>query len=589
MATAAALVVITAALAAATEAAVRRILPLPFAVSSSGIAISVCAYAVATLPAAVLAARATYSSAAARAALAVPVALLAANIAYAVGCGATMVAGVASLLGVVAAAGLRRLNARAALLCALGLLAGLLLTGALPNQQPHSQAKRAPDVLLIVLDTAAASHLSLYGYQRPTTPVLTALARESLVYQRAVSPAPWTLPAHASIFSGRYPSELGFDGGGFRPTTASGSDLADSIAADALDDGRVADAISANPLIPRVARLRAGFDHAWSVRRLRDSVPKAALDRMLHHHNAGMQSHGQEVTTLALDWIDRLAPRDRPWLLFLNYLDPHNPYRPPARYAAKLAPGVDPDSVPDDTEDINAGNVALTRRLRDNITALYDAEIGAMDAALGALLDGLRARGYRRDDLLLIVTADHGEELGAHGFVGHLLGMTDDILHVPLLVAGPAVSPGTYSAPVQTVQLRATIERLANLPSQPGIAPALPPWGSALTLIVSEHAEPRWYLEESLPRRNPSVDVSAWRGGRIAVERDGRKAILDADGKGVLYNLEEDPHEMRPLSISAHDPLVAAYLAWQRRMPSRAQGPLPAKTREALEASGYLD
>src|SRR5207245_4820518 len=123
----------------------------------------------------------------------------------------------------------------------------------------------------------------------------------------------------------------------------------------------------------------------------------------------------------------------------------------------EFAPGVDLAMVADVTGRYGSGRLPLTPDVTAALRAVYDAEVAAMDRALGRLFDQLSRRGYDATNLLVIVTADHGEALGEHGLVGHLRGLPDTELHVPLLIAGPGITPGEVTTPVQTVQLRATV------------------------------------------------------------------------------------------------------------------------------------
>ena len=408
-----------------------------------------------------------------------------------------------------------------------------------------------PSVLLVVLDTTSAAHLSTYGYTKPTSPHLTDLARRSLLYKRALATASWTLPSHASIFSGLYPSELGFDG----TSLYWGAEIG-SIAGDLEAAGREAHAISANPMILAYRELQTGFRRVWGVRELTQPLLLGILDRV--RHREGFQSRGSRVTDLALDWVDRLSPKRRPWFLFLNYLDPHAPYDPPQHERQQFAPGIDPGSVAADTQEYNSGRLALTPRIRAAMSALYDGEVAAEDAALGRLLKELGARGYNDSNLLVIVTADHGESLGEHGFVGHLLGMPDVVLQVPLLLSGPGIRPGQLEEPVQLNQLRATVRALLALPPIPRIAPPLPPWGPAPSLLIAEHPGPRWYLDE-LQSFNPHAIPDAWRADWVAVEHDLVKVVFDDRGHGATYDLHSDPTEDHPRPLSAGVELVQAY------------------------------
>src|SRR5262249_10436381 len=237
--------------------------------------------------------------------------------------------------------------------------------------------------------------------------------------------------------------------------------------------------------------LGVGFGAMWDVTHLIDPFVVRIINKLREHW--GYKGSGKRVTDLALDWIDRLSPRDQPWLLFVNFMDPHAPYTPPPSKQRAFAPGIDADRVAE-ARMYNSGRVTFTSEDRAAAQNLYDGEIAEMDQAFWQLLGGLRHRGYDSKNLLLIVTADHGENLGENGLVGHLLGMSDALLHVPLLVSGPGVPSGEVTTPVQTVQLRATLRTLLGLETLPDIAPPLPPWGPAPSLLISERSEMQWYF-----------------------------------------------------------------------------------------------
>lgn len=583
-----------AALAVAIECAWRCVAPMPYAPRLTDLAIAMALYALTIVPALLVGLGGQRVRWLARVLLGAPLVLPAVNALQSLGRLESLVSGRSlALIGGAALAGLgagalavRVVRARTLAVSALVVLA--LGWGSRFRGHAQAPAGGVPNVLLVVLDTTSAAHLSTYGYPRPTSPGLDALARRSLVYRRAVSPAPWTLPAHASIFSGRYPSELGFDGTGFHRA------LPGSIASDLAGRGWATAALSANPVVTVEPALRDGFGAVWKVQDLIDSVPLRGLASVTGGKIAAFQGDGDRVTDLALDWVDRLAPAGRPWFLFLNYIDPHCPYRPPRREREALAPGVDPRSVPYDIAPLNLGQVPLTDELRAALVGLYDAEVRHVDAALGRLVHELERRGYGGSNLLLAVTADHGESLGEHGFVGHLLGMPDAVLWVPLLITGPGVAPGEVAAPVQTLQLRATLRALLGLPPLAGLSRALPPWDAAPPLLIAEHPLPQWYME-NLRNIDADADLGRWRRDWVAVERDGLKVIFDERGEGASYRLAEDPREERPGPPDAAQALIAAYRAWSRdghavaaEAAGGAGGTVSEEKRRALEAMGYL-
>ena len=571
--------VLTVALATALRQFARSVAPFPFALRLHGLEFTVLLYALSVMPALAVKLLDFKSRHVllARLLLGTPFGLVAMGL---------LIAGDHSL-GALTAAGLAGFPA-GLLLCRVGSTRSLaaatavfLVLGAGMRLRPAPRAAEGgPSVLFVVLDTTATGHLSAYGYAKPTTPNLKALARRSLVYRRAVSPASWTVPAHASMFSGLYPSELGFDGWGFSHEREPGS-----LARDLEASGRTAYAISANPLVRRSATLRAGYRALWQG----DLLMRPLLLQLLG--GVGLEeeaaARGGQITDLALDWVDRLAPRGRPWFLFLNYVDPHAPYRPPRREREQFAPGFDPETVGDLTRRYVSAERPLPPEIAADVRAAYDAQVAHMDRALGRLLDELSRRGYDATNLLIIVTADHGEALGEHGLVGHLRGLPDTVLHVPLLISGPGITPGEVTTPVQTVQLRSTVRALLGLPPLRAIAPALPPWGESPSLLITEHPEPRWYFGE-LRSLNARYDPSPWVGNWVAVERDGLKVVFDDRGRGWTYRLADDPDENDPRPLAEGEPLVRAYAAWHQRELNVASRAPSADQRHALESLGYV-
>jgi arylsulfatase A-like enzyme len=561
------------------ELGLRYLIPVPFAPWPQDVAMRLAAYALVASPT-LLAGTRGWRGSLARAFLFAPAMLVFANLGFAIETDTRT-----ALPGVLAisfgcAAVLYRFGPR----LAYGTLTTIGLTGAGVGMVWTGQIPPIPagtNVLMIVLDTTAVGHLSAYGYALPTTPNLDILARQSLVYERAVSAAPWTIPSHAAIFTGKFPSALGFREAWFAIDPAA----AGSVAADLARSGYSAVAISANPWLTSVELLRSGFERAWDVMHLIESLPLKLLDHLREHW--GYLGPGMRVTELAFDWLDRIASRQKPWFLFLNYLDPHTPYSPPETERRLFAPGVSPRDVDEDIRRYNTHVAPLTEEIQREMRGLYDGEIAAMDHAVGVLLTGLAARGYDHSNLLVIVTADHGESLGEQGVVGHLLTMSDSVLRVPLIVSGPGVHPGRVDVPVQTIQLRATIQKLLALQPTADISPALPPWGEAPALLVSERSEFTWYFK-LLREVKPDVDIEFWRGDFVAIERGGRKIILNDHAEPRAYDLKRDPTEAAPEPVSADDPLIYAYRESNMANAMAASPALDPDKRERLRTLGYI-
>ena len=321
-------------------------------------------------------------------------------------------------------------------------------------------AEDSPNVLLVIWDTVRGDELSIYGNPRQTTPTLERWASQGVVFQQAVSTAPWTLPSHASFFTGRLGESLG--GGWVKPISNSAPTLAELL----RDRGYQTGGFAANLLYAsHESGLARGFidyqDYAFSLRRLVFQCP--LLQTMLVHSLVTAQTRGEvkravlrfNLTTdwkPALDYVpasvitDRFlrwqtGVRGRPFFAFLNYFDAHQPYRSPPN-PERPAP--------------------------DYLRYRYDASIRYLDGEFGRLLDSLKQRGMLQHTLV-ILAADHGELFGRrHGLWGHANSLYLAVLRVPLVLWYPARIPGgvRVAEPVSLRDLPATILDLTG--SGPG-------------------------------------------------------------------------------------------------------------------------
>ena len=326
------------------------------------------------------------------------------------------------------------------------------------------------NVLFVVLDTVRKDHLTPYGYDRETTPTLAAFADEARVYENATAQAPWTLPSHASMFTGLYPSD--------HAATQEDPYLADEIGtlAEAMNEAGYATACySSNAWITPYTRLTAGFDaqdnffevmpgdllsgtlaDAWE--RINDNDRlRSVADRLvefgntIHEYLAG--GEGADTKTPAV--IDRtieFTDDHEDWFAFVNLMDAHLPVYPPDEYAAEFAPGVDADAVCQNSKEYNAGARDISEAEFDDIRGLYGAEIRHMDAQLERLFSHLKSTGQWADTTV-VVCADHGELHREHGLYGHEFCIYDPLVNVPLMVKGPGLEPGYDDGPVELLDL----------------------------------------------------------------------------------------------------------------------------------------
>jgi len=382
------------------------------------------------------------------------------------------------------------------------------------------------NVLFVVMDTVRKDRLTPYGHDAPTTPNLGAFAEEAAVYEGAVAPAPWTLPVHASLFTGRYPSEHGASQE--RPYLAGATTLAETLSAAGYDTA----CYSSNAWITPYTNLTDGFDdrdnffgvmpgdllsgplaRAWKAlndsERLRGVADSLVdLGNRLHEYTAG--SGGDESKTpAAVDRIQGFVERSEgPWFAFTNLMDAHLPYYPPAEFRERFAPGVDPDEVCQNSKAYNCGARDIDDAEWADIRGLYDAEIAHMDDQLGRLFDWLRAEGHWADTTV-VVCADHGELHGEHGLYGHEFCLYDPLVNVPAMVKHPAVGTGRRDEQFELQDLYHTVLDATGVePSEVGMdgAVGLDP---ARSLLRDGHREFAATASSSPARGRPAT--ASWR------------------------------------------------------------------------------
>jgi arylsulfatase A-like enzyme len=426
---------------------------------------------------------------------------------------------------------------------------------------PPPPAKR-PHVVILSLDTTRADRLGCYGYARPTSPHLDRLAAESVLYTRAIATSSWTLPSHASLFTGKLTTSHGahYDPEGplnlagvidgprewreyrARPLPESERTLAEVL----RDAGYATGAVVGGPWLKRPFGLAQGFDYYDD-----------------DHITTSDGRRADSVTDAALRWMERAAGREL--FLFLNYYDPHGPYSPPEPFLSRfLAPGTRP------SEGIPQG---------EELGARYDGEVFYMDHHVGRLLDGLRKAGVY-EHALIVVTADHGELLGEQGRLGHGQHLTQPEIHIPFFVRYPhgQEAPRRVESPVQLTDVLPMVTRALGLPAPPGIQGGLPP--SIGHPVVAE----------VYPLAFDSLDGD-WR----ALFDGSWKLLWNSKGRHGLFDLAHDPGERanlaarHPERVARMASLLGKYLASLPR-PGAAGRPreLDAATREALRALGYV-
>lgn len=434
----------------------------------------------------------------------------------------------------------------------------------LTSTAEHPNLKR-PNVLLILWDTTRADRMSLYGYERPTTPRLEALAGKARVFERAVSPAIWTVPAHGSLFTGLAVSSHGAHS---QWTWLDGHHV--TMAEWLGEKGYDTYLFSANVYVEDKTNLTQGFGtrHYSYKDPWRGPARKAASKKLLAEDQSTEISPGfQRGGSRALGWsksvfkdaapvaqrafLRWLSERDAeaPFFAYLNLMEAHSPRTPSlASREALLSPaqiklGLETDVSQVTLVDYTFGDTTYSPEELEAISGVYDASIRDLDQATGELLDALEAQGIL-EDTIVILTSDHGENLGEHGHFEHRFVIYEPLIHVPLMIYYPkGLAPGRVAEEVSTLNLFGTVLDLLdmefpNTPMERESLLELTP-GVAYTEIAG--AEPGW--TNKVMRRYPQADWSKLKRSYRSVNQGGWKYIEASDGEQELYSLMEDPGE----------------------------------------------
>ena len=413
----------------------------------------------------------------------------------------------------------------------------------------------APNVLLVVLDTVRADRLSVYGYERETTPNLARLARRGVRFTQARSTASWTLPSHASMMTGRWPhqnsarlhgplddahptlaqflAEKGYATAGFvANTTYCGAEtgLARGFAHYEDHDLSLLGIMRTSALGQRVLWQGLVTASGWAGGRLLAEPHKDAKD----------------ISHELLAWMDH--QNKHPFFAFLNLIDAHSPYILPPGFERHF--GVKPETPADlvtldrwftlDKQKLPARDLQLG-------SDAYDDCIACLDEQIGRLFDELDRRGLR-ENTLVVITADHGESFGEHGLFCHASSLYDSEIHVPLIaiLPGGAHAGETVDAPVSLRDLAATVTGVIGL----GATSPFPGNSFARHWEHAGTAETEATLAEidGPPKSTPNLGRSpAFRGPMKALVSGRDIYIRSGEGVEELYDLATDPAQTRNL------------------------------------------
>jgi len=396
-----------------------------------------------------------------------------------------------------------------------------------PTPQDASAPERAPDVLLISLDTLRADALSCYGNPNATTPVMDALAARGVRFANGYAPSPHTAPSHVSLFTGLLPLAHGV--GNASTSSASVANL--NAGVETLTE-----------------RMKAGGWRVVMVGGRGQLRPAMGISRGadFHHFRSTTFLDGLEV----FDEVVGTEDADEPLFAFFHTYEPHAPYLPPREYAGERFRGryTDPDydgrfAARYDAliDDPNAGEKAglfletkapLTDDDRAFLRGLYDENVAWTDHLLGELFDTW-SRYRDLDRTLVVLVSDHGDQLGERSNqLGHRAGVWHELAHVPLIVAGPGIEPAVVEAPVGIAAVPATLLALLGLPE---LAEARPSFDALLTAPDAEWTLPA-YTQDAFGRQQSYAGTL--RGLQtVVLERENGNEVrhfdLAADPRGL--------------------------------------------------------
>jgi arylsulfatase A-like enzyme/Tfp pilus assembly protein PilF len=395
---------------------------------------------------------------------------------------------------------------------------------------------RVPDgtpIILISVDTLRSDRLPAYGYNGVETPAIDALRRDGVLFERAYTHVPLTLPAHISLLTGLLPPAHGVrDNLGYTVNAATAPLLQQTLREAGYATGAGVSAF----VLRRATGIASGFEF------YEDRIGRAADPKKPGVQ--AVQRPGDKTLDVVRPWLRSVA--GRPFFLFFHIFEPHTPYDPPAEYAARYE-------------------------------SAYDGEVAAADGIVGDLLDELRALDAY-DDSLIFFLSDHGEGLGEHGEAEHGVFLYRSTLQVPLILKLPKSERAGESVDrtVQLIDVYPTVVEALGLPADEGLR--------GTPLLAQPHPEPRnkpIYAETLYPRLH-----FGW--SDLAAVIVGRHHFIDAP-LPELYNLLSDPDEMGNLVGSnpvLETELRTALSAYARQL--EAPAATDPETRRRLQALGYV-
>ncbi len=460
----------------------------------------------------------------------------------------------------------------------------LLIAGLLPGTARGDSPDR-PNIILVVMDTVRRDALGCYGNRMGLTPQINRLADSSFVFERAYSHAPWTLPSIASLLTSRTPGKHGAAGalGEFTVLAEDQLTLPEHLQTQGYTTAAVTNVMFLGA--------KFGLDQGFGDLDVYEPEDNLTMRRAVPTTEAALAYLDQHATGAKTEGV---SPAANPFFLLVHYFDPHLVYDPPQPFRARFADPRDATSngylfgTSDDLIAFRKRQKSIDRDTFGRLFRLYMGEINYVDHAIGQLMRGLADRGLR-ENTIIVITSDHGEEFGDHLGFEHGHTFYQELVQVPLIIHLPPSVAKKVEAAGQPLRIKAPIGQIDLAPTLCALVGARVPepfdGQSLLPLCRGEKLRPQPILCQS----------NMWTLGGMAWIENGFKLIQNTyDGPFQLYNLRTDPKEREDLA-EAQPKRVEAMLGKLGKVLVRLDHDRPQdlpdldeRDRERLRSLGYI-
>jgi arylsulfatase A-like enzyme len=440
----------------------------------------------------------------------------------------------------------------------LGALAYALLGEQELTRDREESLRGSYNLMLVTLDTLRADHLGAYGYFRNTSPVIDALADESVLFENAIVPVAFTGPSHASMLTGLYPSGHGVLTNGYG-LAATNLTLAEVLRGKGY---QTAAFVAARAILGR----RSGFDQGFE----------------FFDEGKSRKRRADEITRQAVRWLRERGDEGN-FFMWVHYYDIHCDYYAPKPFFEMFDVGyageIDPKAK---CGKPHYNKMELSEEDLTYIRALYDGEIRYVDQHVGALLSQLEELGLK-EKTLLILTSDHGESLGEQGVIGHNLALHDYEIRAPLIIRHPALggSHRRVRQQVELVSLMPTIFDLLEVSHDAAFAGE-----SFAPLLVGKESAHRFAYTQMGPvegrEQSYSLRGEDW---KLLLHPDAREELYSLDHGGEATNLADE----RPELTASMKAILQRWIEAQAEAPAAMTETVSEETRRELEALGYIE